>query len=52
MTIWPIVKQDVLMHGDHFSFGDTVPYREEFSLPSAYHIGQNDWVHHRAKGKG
>ncbi|MEM7060316.1 MAG: hypothetical protein AAF557_22275 [Pseudomonadota bacterium] len=52
MVIWPIVKQDVLIHGSHLSYGATVPFRDEFRLPKAYHIGQNDWVHHRPKGGG
>jgi hypothetical protein len=52
-TIWPIVRQDVLVHDAHFEFGEPRRYREEFHLPRRYHIGQNDWVHRRpAKTSG
>ena len=51
MKIWPIVKQDVLSHGSSLTFGGSQPFRDEFRLPKAYHIGQNDWVHHRPKKK-
>ncbi|MEM7190034.1 MAG: hypothetical protein AAF439_10530, partial [Pseudomonadota bacterium] len=43
--IWPIVRQDVLVHDDWFDFGDPVRFRDELTLPSRMHIGQNDWVH-------
>lgn len=43
--IWPIVRQDMLMHDAWFDFGDPVRYRSEFQLPANKHIGQNDAVH-------
>lgn len=44
-SIWPIVRQDVLVHDSHFSFGAPQRYRSEFRLPKNRHIGQNDWIH-------
>ena len=43
--IWPIVRQDALVHDACFGFGNPVRYRDEFTLPRSMHIGQNDWVH-------
>ncbi|MEM6624940.1 MAG: hypothetical protein AAF674_22195 [Pseudomonadota bacterium] len=51
-AIWPIVRQDALVHDESFDFGDTVPFRKEFALPPNRHIGQNDWVHRRPATKG
>lgn len=50
-TIWPIVRQDVLIHDSHFDFYSPQRYREEFRLPSRVHIGQNDWVHNKQAAK-
>lgn len=45
-VLWPIVKQDALIHDTHLDFGPgAVPFRDEFRLPTSHHIGQNDWVH-------
>lgn len=45
--IWPIVRQSVLCHDAHFSFGEVSPWPEEFRLPPGRHVGQNDWIHYR-----
>ena len=45
----PIVRQDVLAHDAYLDFGAPTGYRDEFKLPSIYHIGQNDFVHRRAR---
>ncbi|MFK7942361.1 MAG: hypothetical protein AB8B85_05520 [Paracoccaceae bacterium] len=50
--IWPVVKQDVLVHDDYFDFDAPTRFRDEFRLPGSMHIGQNDWVHMRRKGQG
>ena len=47
--IWPVVRQDVLVHSSHLQFGDPSPFRDEFRLPSNMHIGQDDWVHWRQR---
>ncbi|MEM6667126.1 MAG: tetratricopeptide repeat protein [Pseudomonadota bacterium] len=44
-SIWPIVRQDVLVHDSYFTFGNPSRFRDEFQLPKNRHIGQNDWVH-------
>lgn len=50
-VIWPIVKQDALVHDDYFDFGAPTRFRDEFRLPGRMHIGQNDWVNVRRKGE-
>ena len=50
--IWPVVRQDVLVHDTWFNFGDPRRFRQEFILPANYHVGQNDWVHQRPRKKG
>lgn len=47
--IWPIVRQDVMAHDAHLSFGNPTRFRDEFHLPARFHIGQNDFVHRRAR---
>ena len=45
-VLWPIVKQDAMIHDAYLCFGPgAVPFRDEFRLPASHHIGQNDWVH-------
>ncbi|MEM1300578.1 MAG: UDP-N-acetylglucosamine-peptide N-acetylglucosaminyltransferase [Pseudomonadota bacterium] len=51
-VIWPVVKQDALVHDDYFEFGNPTRFRDEFRLPGTMHIGQNDWVNLRRKAKG
>lgn len=45
--IWPIVRQSVFVHDEQFGFGEAHPYDPDYALPSAMHIGQNDWVHYK-----
>lgn len=45
--VWPIVRQDVLMHDAAMDLPGTTRFREEFALPRTLHIGQNDWKHVR-----
>ena len=47
--IWPIVRQDVMVHDAYLNFGNPNRFRGEFALPSAYHVGQNDFIHQRAQ---
>ena len=50
-VLWPIVKQDAIIHDTHLRFGPgAVPFRDEFQLPRSHHIGQNDWVHFKQTG--
>ena len=49
-VIWPIVRQDALVHDDYFDFGNPTRFRDEFRLPGSMHIGQNDWVNLKRKG--
>lgn len=48
--IWPILRQDVLVHDAHFNFGAVSRFDPAFALPRRMHIGQNDWVHYRRSG--
>ena len=47
--IWPIVRQDVMAHDAYLDFGNPTRYRDEFHLPARLHIGQNDFIHQRAR---
>ena len=49
--VWPIVKQDALVHDDYFDFDNPTRFRDEFRLPGSMHIGQNDWVNLRRKAQ-
>ena len=49
-VIWPIVKQDALVHDAHFNFGDPVRFDPSYPLPGTMHIGQNDWANYRRTG--
>jgi hypothetical protein len=48
--IWPIVRQNVYVNDEQFSFGETHPYDPNYALPGSMHIGQNDWVHYKQPG--
>jgi hypothetical protein len=42
--LWPIVQHDVVVHDSWFGFREPSRYDRRFALPSAMHIGQNDWA--------
>ena len=51
-AIWPLIRRDALVHDACFGFGDTIPFRDEFTLPPPMHIGQNDAVRFRMNPAG
>ena len=45
--IWPIVRNSVKIHDEHFDFMSPTRFSPDFRLPKRLHVGQNDWVNFR-----
>jgi hypothetical protein len=48
-VLWPIFRDNVTVHDSWFGFGDPLRYDPAFALPSAMHVGQNDWTRSRPR---
>ncbi len=41
-TVWPLIRRDALIHDACFGLQGTLPFRPDFALPRAMHVGAND----------
>lgn len=46
-VLWPLVQNSVTVHDSWFNFGAPIRFSDDFALPRALHIGQNESARRR-----